>query len=197
MDAARRIGDFATVERHATRLQELDPLAEEGIRGIMEARAWASDRSSALKAFARYEARLADELDAKPSVDLVRMADLLRDGRRPSGRATTPGYPPERADRRFEPETLIGREREFSVLYDAWLEARRKSPRIVVVTSDPGVGKTTLECVRVELSDGWGSRCAGAGVRCGAGVAVRGARGAGQAARRTAGDWWCGSRSIE
>jgi len=55
-----------------------------------------------------------------------------------------PGYPPERADRRFEPETLIGREREFSVLYDAWLEARRKSPRIVVVTSDPGVGKTTL-----------------------------------------------------
>jgi len=53
MDAARRIGDFPTVERHATRLQDLDPLAEEGIRGIMEARAWASDRSSALKAFAR------------------------------------------------------------------------------------------------------------------------------------------------
>jgi len=144
MDAARRIGDFATVERHATRLQELDPLAEEGIRGIMEARAWASDRSSALKAFARYETRLAEELGAKPGPELVRMADLLRDGRRPSGRATMPGYPPERADRRFEPETLIGREREFSVLYDAWLEARRKSPRIVVVTSDPGVGKTTL-----------------------------------------------------
>ena len=144
MDAARRIGDFATVERHATRLQELDPLAEEGIRGIMEARAWASDRSGALKAFARYESRLAEELGAKPGPELVRMADLLRDGRRPSGRAATPGSPPERADRRFEPETLIGREREFSVLYDAWLEARRKSPRIVVVTSDPGVGKTTL-----------------------------------------------------
>jgi len=143
MDAARRIGDFATVERHATRLQELDPLAEEGIRGIMEARAWASDRSSALKAFARYETQLAEELGAKPGPDLIRMADLLRDGRSP-GRAAVPGSPPERADRRFEPETLIGREREFSVLYDAWLEARRKSPRIVVVTSDPGVGKTTL-----------------------------------------------------
>ncbi|MDP3910472.1 MAG: AAA family ATPase [Gemmatimonadales bacterium] len=47
-------------------------------------------------------------------------------------------------ERRFEPETLIGREREFSFLYDAWLDARRKRPRIVVVTSDPGVGKTTL-----------------------------------------------------
>ena len=51
---------------------------------------------------------------------------------------------PEIMARRFEPETLIGREREFSVLYDAWIEARRKTPRFVVVTSDPGVGKTTL-----------------------------------------------------
>ena len=144
MDAARRIGDFPTVEQHAARLQELDPLAEQGIRGIMEARAWASDRSGALKAFARYESQLAEELGAKPGPELVRMADLLRDGRRSPTRPVTPGYPPERADRRFEPETLIGREREFSVLFDAWLEARGKSPRIVVVTSDPGVGKTTL-----------------------------------------------------
>jgi DNA-binding SARP family transcriptional activator/tetratricopeptide (TPR) repeat protein len=144
MDAARRIGDFPTVQRHAERLQDLDPLAEEAIRGIMEARAWASDRSGALKAFARYEAKLAAELGAKPGLDLVRMADLLRDGRRSPRRGSVAGYPPERADRRFEPETLIGREREFSVLSDAWQEVRGKSPRIVVVTSDPGVGKTTL-----------------------------------------------------
>lgn len=144
MDAARRIGDFPTVERHAERLQDLDPLAEEAIRGIMEARAWASDRSGALKAFARFEAKLAEELDAKPGPDLLRMADLLRDGRRSPRRGAAPEYPRERADRRFEPETLIGREREFSVLSDAWQEVRRKSPRIVVVTSDPGVGKTTL-----------------------------------------------------
>ena len=109
----------------------------------MEARAWASDRSGALKAFARYEARLAEELGAKPGPDLVRMADLLRDGRRAPRRGVA-SYPSERADRRFEPEMLIGREREFSFLSDAWQEVRRKSPRIVVITSDPGVGKTTL-----------------------------------------------------
>jgi len=146
MDAARRIGDFATVERRAERLQELDPLAEEAIRGVMEARAWAGDRSNALKAFARYETQLAEDLGAKPGADLVRMADLLRDGRRSSPRPVVSGAaaPLELMARRFEPETLIGREREFSVLYDAWIEARRRTPRIVVVTSDPGVGKTTL-----------------------------------------------------
>ncbi len=144
MDAARRIGDFPTVQRHAERLQDLDPLAEEAMRGIMEARAWASDRSGALKAFARYAAKLAEELGAKPGPELVRMADLLRDGRRSPRRGAVAGYPPERADRRFEPETLIGREREFSILSDAWQEVRHKAPRIVVVTSDPGVGKTTL-----------------------------------------------------
>src|SRR6266545_4647661 len=146
MDAARRIGDYATVERRAARLAELDPLAEEAIRGVMEARAWAGDRSNALKAFARYEAQLADELGAKPGADLVRMADLLRDGRRSAPRPVAPGeHPVSRPVRPlFEPETLVGREAEFSALYDAWLEARRRVPRIVVLTGDPGVGKTTL-----------------------------------------------------
>ena len=144
MDAARRIGDFPTVQRHAERLYDLDPLAEEAIRGIMEARAWASDRSGALKAFARYKARIAEELGARPGPQLLRMAELLRDGRRSTPRDSIAGHPPELVDLRFEPETLVGREREFSILSDAWKDVRRKSPRIVVVTSDPGVGKTTL-----------------------------------------------------
>jgi DNA-binding SARP family transcriptional activator/tetratricopeptide (TPR) repeat protein len=144
MDAARRIGDFPTVQRHAERLQDVDPLAEEAIRGIMEARAWASDRSGALKAFARFEAKLDEELGAKPGPDLVRMADLLRDGRRSTRRYSMKGHPGERVDLRFEPETLVGREREFSILSDAWQDVRRQLPRIIVVTSDPGVGKTTL-----------------------------------------------------
>ncbi|HET9862099.1 MAG TPA: AAA family ATPase, partial [Steroidobacteraceae bacterium] len=144
MDAARRIGDFPTVQRHAERLQDLDPLAEEAIRGIMEARAWASDRSGALKAFARYEAKLLEELGAKPGSDLVRMAALLRDGRTARARGHEPVHSGLRIDRRFEPETLFGREQEFSVLSDAWGDVKKKSSRVVVVIGDPGVGKTTL-----------------------------------------------------
>src|SRR5439155_8781192 len=46
MDDGRRIGDFETVERHAQLLLELDPLSEDGVRGVMEARAWVGDRRS-------------------------------------------------------------------------------------------------------------------------------------------------------
>src|SRR5207248_7641218 len=58
------------------------PLSEDAVRGLIEARAWVGDRTNALKAFGRFEARLAEELGAKPSADLVRIADLLREGRR-------------------------------------------------------------------------------------------------------------------
>src|SRR5713101_8372724 len=144
MDDGRRIGDFEAVERHAQLLLELDTLSEDAVRGVMEARAWVGDRSNALKVYTRFETRLADELGAKPSPDLVRIADLLREGRRAATRPDKGGQVSERRERRFEAETLIGREREFARLYDAWLAVRRREPRMVAILGDPGVGKTTL-----------------------------------------------------
>ena len=144
MDAGRRIGDFETVEKHAQILLELDPLSEDGVRGVMEARAWVGDRGNALKVYNRFEARLVEELGAKPSADLERIANLLREGRGAVSRPASSGQVSERCERRFEAETLIGREREFASLYDAWLRVRRREPQIVVLLGDPGVGKTTL-----------------------------------------------------
>src|SRR5713226_10116440 len=147
MDAGRRIGDFESVERRAQILLDLDPTSEDGVRGLMEARAFVGDRSNALKAFARYEALLVEEFAAKPAADLVRMADLLREGRRSPPRpcvAEQVSPPLQLPQRRFEGEFLIGREHEFSGLYDAWADVRGGAPRVVVLTGDPGMGKTTL-----------------------------------------------------
>ncbi len=76
MDAARRIGDFATVEQHAQVLLELDPLSEDAVRGLMEARAWVGDRTNALTVYRRFQARLTEELGARPHADLARIAEM-------------------------------------------------------------------------------------------------------------------------
>jgi DNA-binding SARP family transcriptional activator len=136
MDGGRRLGDFATVERHAQVLLDLDPHSEDAVRGLMEARAWVGDRSNALKVYARFEERLRDDLDARPSAPLARVAHLLREGRA-AARPAAPGEPAPKPEKPFRAEHLVGREREFSVLYDTWLAVRQRQPRTVLVTGDP------------------------------------------------------------
>ncbi len=143
MDAARRLGDFATVERHAATLLQFDPLSEDGVRGVMEARAWVGDRSGALKTYESYVTRLAEDLSAEPTIEMVRMATLLREGHH-ARRPNAVSEPYGRRERRMEAETIIGRTREFSLLFDNWIEVKKGAPRVVVMTGDPGIGKTTL-----------------------------------------------------
>lgn len=144
MDAGRRIGDFVAVERHARVLLELDPFSEDAVRGLIEARVAAGDRGEALRIYGRFEAQLVDELGLQPSPDLTRIARLLRQGRRPTPHPRAPGKVSEREERRFDAETVLGREKEFAQLFDAWVDARRGKPRITVLLGDPGSGKTTL-----------------------------------------------------
>ena len=143
MEVARRVGDFAAVERHAKVLLELDPLAEDAVRGLIEARAWAGDRAAALQAYSHFKA-LAGRCGTMPSAGLARIATLLHEGRTAVPHVTGAGQVSGRRERRFKSERLIGREFEFACLYDAWLDVRRRQPRIMVLLGDPGVGKTTL-----------------------------------------------------
>src|SRR2546422_10933284 len=62
MDDGRRIGDFEAVERHAQVLLELDPLSEDAVRGVIEARAFFFNDTAAPEIYTRFETRLAEEL---------------------------------------------------------------------------------------------------------------------------------------
>src|SRR3989454_6418298 len=117
MDAGRRVGDFGTVERHALVLHDLDPLSEDAVRGLMEARAWVGDRSNALKVFGRFEVRLAEELGATPSPDLVRIANLLREGRGAAPPRPRGGGGPPPPGRRLPARDPIRRRRAIHAPY--------------------------------------------------------------------------------
>jgi len=94
-------------------LLELDPLSEDAVRGVMEARAWVGRSQHALKVYARFETRIADEWGAKPSPDCYGSRPASR-GRRAAPRPAKAGRYRSAHERRFEAETLIGREREFA-----------------------------------------------------------------------------------
>src|SRR3954466_491965 len=141
IDRCRRTGDTRQIERFADRMLLLDELSEEAVRAKMEARAFAGDRLTALEIFEEWRVKLAEELQGVPS-DLVEgMAVRLR--RRGWERTTLPKIPNVPTDQ-WRGRPFIGRTAEYRVLYQAWDEVRRGSPRHVLLLGDSGIGKSTL-----------------------------------------------------
>ncbi|MFS2076801.1 BTAD domain-containing putative transcriptional regulator, partial [Curtobacterium sp. CT11-133] len=103
------------------------------VAGCMRALVAAGRNAEALAAFATHRDRLADELGADPSADLVRLnADLLRRSAADSGRARRVGL-------RAAPNTLVGRQEDLAAVTD--LLSRN---RLVTILGAGGLGKTRL-----------------------------------------------------
>jgi predicted ATPase/DNA-binding SARP family transcriptional activator len=112
---------------------EANPFDEVAVAGRMRALVAAGRSAEALAAFATHRDRLADELGADPSADLVRLnADLLRRSAPDSGRARRVGL-------RAAPNTLVGRQEDLSAVTD--LLSRN---RLVTILGAGGLGKTRL-----------------------------------------------------
>ncbi len=141
IDCCRRTGDFGKIERYADRLLVLDDLSEDGIRGKMEARAFAGDRVAALKLFERWRKRLKEELNAEPSRLIEGMAIRLR--RRGWERANTKEIAPVPTDQ-YRNRPFVGRTKEFCTLYEVWERTVEQAPSHILVLGDSGVGKSTL-----------------------------------------------------
>lgn len=141
MDRCRRTGDFARIETHADRLLTLDELCEDGIRGKMEARAFAGDRLASLRIFQTWRQRLQEELDASPSRLVEGMALRLRQrGYEPPGTSHIPTVPTDQ----WRDRVFVGRASQYRELYERWERTNNGEGRHGLVLGESGIGKTTL-----------------------------------------------------
>lgn len=112
---------------------ERNPFDEVAVAGAMRALAASGRTTEALAVFAGHRGRLADELGADPSADLVRLnADLLR-------RSATTSGSVRRIGLRASATALVGREAEVAAVTDLLSHAR-----LVTVLGAGGLGKTRL-----------------------------------------------------
>jgi DNA-binding SARP family transcriptional activator len=147
---------LSSVERHARALIEAEPYRESGYVLLMEALAAEGNVAEGVRAFDRLRVLLRDELGTSPSPETIETYErLLHPGGRPrqgadaadpltelEGRVRVP-LPPELEARAGG--TLVGRVAELEELEHLWLQAgARDSGRVVLLTGDPGIGKTRL-----------------------------------------------------
>jgi DNA-binding SARP family transcriptional activator len=133
--ASFRYADAIALARRAL---AYEPYGEAGVRLLMRAAALSGDIAGALAAFRDFSARLGEQLGEQPGRSLEELAERVRSMR---WRRST-------AIRHAEEPPLVGRDalhREAFALVEAGLRA---GPRTLLVTGDPGAGRTRLlvEC---------------------------------------------------
>ena len=119
-----------------------DPLSDEAVRLAIEARYLSGDRGAALARFHEYRLLLQRETGCEPSrslLNLIRRVEL--DTTAVSARPITDEWYARAPSFQV---SLIGREREWNALVQAWKGVGRGSSRIVLLEGEPGVGKSRL-----------------------------------------------------
>jgi DNA-binding SARP family transcriptional activator len=141
-------GDATLATREALRALALDPLSEAAVSTAMRALALSGERAAALEQFMAFTARLREATGTEPTAALSALAERVqreRAWRLPDYLTTDRGERGTRqgADSRRAP--LCGRGTELRALADAWASVRSRGRfGLVLITGDPGVGKTRL-----------------------------------------------------
>lgn len=118
-------------------LVRADPLDESGHRLRIEAHHAAGDRAGAVRAYHECVATLERELGVEPGQATSAAYAAVLD--RPAIETVTRREPASRAQ-----ADLVGRDHEWQVLVAAWQDTERDRPGVVLVTGEPGIGKTRL-----------------------------------------------------
>jgi DNA-binding SARP family transcriptional activator len=130
-------GEHARAVPYAERLLRQEPLREETYRLLMRLHDARGDRARALRVFHQCEAALERELGVEPSAPTREAYEaLLPAGDEAGERHARPRPAGARA--------LVGRAAERRHLAGLWREAERGRAQLVLVTGEPGIGKTRL-----------------------------------------------------
>ncbi|MDQ4142490.1 MAG: AAA family ATPase, partial [Actinomycetota bacterium] len=123
--------------RYAEQLLRRDPLREQTYRLLMRLYDASGDRARALRIYHVCQATLQRELDVEPSAATREAYEALLpispEPRAQEHGPTSPVRPP-----------LVGRASERARLAAVWARAVRGSAQLVLVTGEPGIGKTRL-----------------------------------------------------
>ena len=131
-------GEISIAIRHAQRLLVLDPLSEDLYRRLMRLFALNNDRASALHVYHTCVTTLQREMgvDPDPATREVYERILQHETAAPQ----TIIHQPLLA----VAPTLIGREREWKALQEAWRATSSGAPRFVLMAGEAGIGKSRL-----------------------------------------------------
>ncbi len=136
-EAAGRDDHEATI-RHAQRIIDLEPTDEVAVRIQMEAHLALGDRGAALRSYHRYAEVLERDLAAEPGEVIGAMYRQLR--------ANTP-HREELQGEDVAPVAevpFVGRVLELDQLNQAWIAAREGRAHLVLLSGEPGIGKSRL-----------------------------------------------------
>ncbi len=156
--AERRRDEPEASLRYARAWVALDPLAEAPRALVMDSLAALGEPRRVLTELAEYEEILRRELGTEPSLDLqrrrmalARSAPSLRPGEAQvrASASTVAGTAPDAAAARPDQPApgpaapLVGRERERHLL-DETLQSAERRGRVLLITGEPGIGKSRL-----------------------------------------------------
>jgi DNA-binding SARP family transcriptional activator/predicted ATPase len=160
--------NFAELDRalhYARRWVELDPLDEEAHRHLMHILTTMGQRNAALAKYKAYRQRLNDELGVEPAPETIHLYDQIRSGQPDRYPEKPESFPFSQTDlvpaflRASQPPQtegvlFVARHKELERLDGELAKAVRGQGRIVLITGDPGSGKSALlaEFVRRAMS---------------------------------------------
>lgn len=137
----RRDRDFDAAIRYAERMLAVDEWREDALRMVMSVRYESGDRSGALAAFERFNAKLRSEMRVDPMVETLALRAAILENAALPGRSSfgEDVTMPSSAAMPF-----VGREPELESLDAQWLRAARGHGTTLFVGGAAGIGKSRL-----------------------------------------------------